>query len=285
VSSSTHTISPAKKLAELGFRPQKGLGQHFLVEPGVVKNILDRAELDPALPVLEIGPGLGALTIPLLERGFMVTAVEIDRGLAGWLEAEAAPAWPGRLKVIQADVLEMDLAAEASLSGGRISVLGNLPYQISTPLLFRLRETRSSIAQAVLMFQREVADRLTARPGTKDYGRLGVVFSLLARVERLLEVGPTVFFPRPKVGSTVVRIVFRESPEPALLSEPVFFEVVKAAFSRRRKTLKNALASAFPPAEVEAALSAARVAPGRRAETLTAAEFAALADAFFLKKE
>lgn len=280
MSSSIHTISPAKKLAELGFRPQKGLGQHFLVEPGMVKNILDRAELDPALPVLEIGPGLGALTFPLLERGFTVTAVEKDRGLAGWLEAEAVPAWPGRLKVISADILEVDLAAEAALSGVRMSVLGNLPYQISTPLLFRLLEARASIAQAVLMFQREVADRLTAGPGTKDYGRLGVVFTLLARVERLLEVKPTVFHPRPKVGSTVVRVTFREASEPALLSEAVFLEVVKAAFSRRRKTLKNALASAFPPAEVEAALSAASVAPGRRAETLTAAEFAALANAF-----
>jgi len=279
VAPATASISPAKKLADLGFRPQKGLGQHFLTEPGVVKTILDRAALDPALPVIEIGPGLGALTLPLLERGFSVTAVEIDRGLAGWLETEVAPAWPGRLRVIPADILEVDLAAEARQSGGRVSVLGNLPYQISTPLLFRLLDARDCIAQAVLMFQREVADRLTAEPGGKDYGRLSVAFSLLAQVERLLEVNPAVFFPRPKVGSTVLRVVFRDAPQPALDSERGFFEVVKAAFAQRRKTLRNALAAVYPPDRVEAALRAASIEPGRRAETLSPAEFAALANA------
>ncbi|MBW1708548.1 MAG: ribosomal RNA small subunit methyltransferase A [Deltaproteobacteria bacterium] len=277
--------SPRKILAERKLTAQKGRGQHFLMDPGVIRGILDKAGLDPKIPVLEIGPGLGAMTKPLLERGCTVVAVEVDRGLVKFLEEEVRPAAPERLRIISGDILETDFRKLAAEFGGRFLVLGNLPYQISSPLLFKLLDDRSVVTSAVLMFQREMADRLTAAPGTKSYGRVSVVFTYFAGVVRLLDLGTAVFFPRPKVGSTMLKIIFKETLEPALLSERFFKEVVKAGFAKRRKTLRNALLSAFTPAAVDGALKKVEIEPSRRAETLSPAEFAILANAIYELQE
>jgi len=271
--------SPRKLLAERKLIAQKGRGQHFLMDPGVIRAILEKADPDLKVPVLEIGPGLGAMTKPLLERGFTVVAVELDRGLVRYLEEELQPLAPERLKLITGDILEIDLNKLTAAFGGPFFVLGNLPYQISSPLLFKLLGARSAVTGAALMLQREVADRLTAEPGTKSYGRLSVIFSYFARVIRLMDIGPAVFYPRPKVGSTMLKIIFKDVFEPPVSSERLFLEVVQAGFAKRRKTLRNALLSVFARETVDTALKLAGIEPSRRGETLSASEFVALANA------
>lgn len=271
--------SPRRLMNELGLAAQKGRGQNFLADPAAAGLIVSRSDLRPEILVLEIGPGLGALTRPLLEAGCRVIAVEVDRGLARFLETQLAPGFPDRLTVIQDDILKVDLPALAGPEQGGLYVVGNLPFQISTPVLLMLLKNRALITGATLTFQRELAERLTAEPGTKLYGRLSVLLGYYARLRRLLEVGPEAFQPRPKVGSTVLGLTFIHSPQPPLKSHHLFERVVAAGFSKRRKTLRNALKSAFPPDRIEAALSAAGIDPARRAETLSVEEFVDLANA------
>lgn len=271
--------SPRRLLSRHGLAAHKGRGQNFLADPGLAELLVKRAGLEPGTLVLEVGPGLGALTRPLLEAGCRVIAVEVDRGLAQYLRDEVLPQFLDSLTVIQEDVLETDLTGLARAEGRRLIVVGNLPFQISTPFLLKLLEDREATARAVLTFQKELAQRLTAEPRTKSYGRLSVLFGYYAVVERLMDLGPEAFHPRPKVGSTVLGLVFKNNPRPPLVSPSLFRQVVAAGFSRRRKTLKNALRSAFSALEAEAALEAAGIDPGRRAETLTIEEFAALANA------
>jgi 16S rRNA (adenine1518-N6/adenine1519-N6)-dimethyltransferase len=271
--------SPRKILAERGLAARKEMGQHFLLDPNIVEKILDKADLDENTLILEIGPGLGALTESLLDRGLSVTAVELDSGLARYLEETLQPRAPGRFQIIKGDILGVDLEEMAASSGKPLTLIGNLPYQISSPLLFKILEVRIRIAQAVFMFQRELADRLVSGPGSKEYGRLSVPFAYYAHVVRLLDVGPAVFYPRPKIGSTVLRIRFKDAPEPLLTSEPLFHQVVRAGFSQRRKIIRNALLSEYPAEKVDAALASAKIEPGRRAETLKPAEFVNLANA------
>ena len=272
--------SPRRILTERGLAAHKGLGQNFLADPNTVRAILARGDLPLDRPILEIGPGLGALTRPLLEAGYRVTAVEVDRGLARYLEEELSPVFPHRFRIVAADILSLDWAELMAGPDPGFNLVGNLPYLISSPVVVRLVEHRQVVNSAVLMFQKELADRLKAGPGTKDYGRLSILLGYYARVEKLLDLGGEVFFPRPKVGSSVLKIVFKETPEPVLLSHSVFTTVVAAGFARRRKTLQNALRSALPAAEVSAALEATGLDPGRRAETLSVEEFVRLANAF-----
>ncbi len=240
-------LSPKILLTRHGLAAHKDLGQNFLADPSVARAIVRAAGLGPGHRVLEIGPGLGALTQPLLENGCLVTAVELDRGLADLLEAELLPLFPDRLSIIRSDILKVDLPALAAEKGGPLHVVSNLPYQISSPVLVRLVEARQAVADAVLMFQSELAERLTAGPGGRDYGRLSVLLGYYAGLTRLLELGPEVFYPRPKVRSTVLGLRFKASPEPALESDARFRQVVAAAFSRRRKTLRNAPALGLRP--------------------------------------
>ncbi|MEW5722845.1 MAG: 16S rRNA (adenine(1518)-N(6)/adenine(1519)-N(6))-dimethyltransferase RsmA [Thermodesulfobacteriota bacterium] len=272
--------SPRRILTERGLSPHKGRGQNFLCEPGLARAMVKRAGIGPGDPVLEIGPGLGALTRLLLEAGAVVTAVEIDQGLHDYLAEELLPLFPDRLTLVRADVLEVDLAAVMPGNPPRFKVVANLPYVISTPLLLKLLDYRTQVSRAVLMFQKELAERLTAVPGTKDYGRLTVLLGYYALVTPLMEAPARAFYPRPQVGSTVLEVVFKPGPKPELKSEALFRRVLAAAFSRRRKTLRNSLASAFPKDQVEAALAAAGIDPGRRAETLGFEEFAALANSW-----
>jgi len=251
-------------------RGRKRFGQHFLHDPGVIGRIVAAIDPQPGERLVEIGPGLGALTLPLLERCGRMEVVEIDRDVIPALRRHCAGA--GELIVHEADVLAFDFAA---LHGGgpALRVCGNLPYNISTPLLFHLLEARAVIADMHFMLQKEVVERMAAKPGGKEYGRLTVMLAAVCRVELLFRVGRGAFNPPPAVDSAVVRIT-PHAGEPFPLPDPGrYAKLVCAAFSMRRKTLRNSLRGLVGAAAFEAA----GIDPGRRAETLSAAEFAKLA--------
>lgn len=251
---------------------RKRFGQHFLHERGVIERIVRL--LDPAADdrLVEIGPGEGALTRPLLERVNALSVIEIDRELAaGWRETAAGDP---RLNVIEADALSVDYAGLAARRGGALRLVGNLPYNISSPLLFALLGGDAPIVDMHFMLQKEVVDRMVAAPGSRDYGRLSVTLAARARAEHLFDVGPGAFRPPPKVMSAVVRITPR-SPDFTIDDPARFDRVVTAAFGQRRKTLRNALRG-----ELDAeTIAACGIDPAERAERLSAADFAALARA------
>ncbi|HSH27986.1 MAG TPA: 16S rRNA (adenine(1518)-N(6)/adenine(1519)-N(6))-dimethyltransferase RsmA, partial [Wenzhouxiangella sp.] len=220
---------------------------------------------------IEIGPGEGVLTRPLLEAGARVTAIELDRDLAATLPERLE--FPERLAVLQADVLQVDAATLAAPASG-LRVVGNLPYNISTPIMFHLFQWRDSISDMHFMLQKEVVDRLVAGPGSKQYGRLSVMAAFHCRTERLFNVPPGAFRPPPKVDSAIVRLVPKRLDAETLARLPQLEEVVRRAFGQRRKTLRNALKGALD----EAAIAAAVVDPKARAETLSLYQYLALAN-------
>jgi 16S rRNA (adenine1518-N6/adenine1519-N6)-dimethyltransferase len=251
-------------------RPRKRFGQHFLHDPGVIRRIVDAVNPSPGDHLVEIGPGRGILTRPLLATGATLTVIELDRDLAARL-AEL-PEAGGRLTVVQGDALQADLAHHAP-PGVRLRLVGNLPYNVSTPLLFHLLRQAGHIRDMHFMLQKEVVARMAAAPGGREYGRLTVMLAMACQVEPLFNVGPGAFHPPPKVWSSVVRLTPWSEP-PVPLPDPArFAELVRRAFSARRKTLRNALAG-FVPEDV---MRAAGVDPGVRAETLEPAAFARLA--------
>ena len=211
---------------------RKRFGQHFLVDGSVVDRIVDAIDPQPGQPLVEIGPGRGALTGPLLERCQALTVIELDRDLAVRLRRT-----PG-LEVIEADVLDVDFAAlPAAAAGRKLRVVGNLPYNISTPILFHLLEASHAIEDQHFMLQKEVVDRIAAKPGNKDYGRLTVMLQWRYRIEALLDVPPEAFEPPPRVDSAVLRMTplpIRDDVDPALLRE-----LVTVGFSQRRKLLRH----------------------------------------------
>ena len=257
-------------------RVRKRFGQHFL-EAAWVTKVLAAIAPAPEDSFLEIGPGHGALTLPLAARVRQLTVVEVDRDLAATLRDRVPP----NVRVIEGDVLTVDLAeALASPTSGSLRVAGNLPYNISSPILARLFDLQQStpVTDAALMLQREVADRLTAKPGTREYGVLGVTAQRHARVERLLDLPPGAFRPVPKVHSTLVRLAFRTGDQ-AVNAPSSFDALVRAVFGQRRKRLSNALrpfADAAGKPAVDA-LVAAGIAPERRPETLSVEDFVRLA--------
>jgi 16S rRNA (adenine1518-N6/adenine1519-N6)-dimethyltransferase len=249
---------------------RKRFGQHFLHDPTILERILSALQPLPTDRVVEIGPGGGALTQLLLESGLeQLDAVEIDRDLARLLREKFA-SYRG-FTLHQADALDFDFAALARSRGARLRVVGNLPYNISTPLLFHLLTSAASIQDMHVMLQREVAERIAAAPGDPSYGRLTIMLAPWVGVERLFEVGPGAFRPPPKVWSAVVRLSVR--PRPAFEVSPHFAQVVSAAFSHRRKTLRNALRSLLSREQIEAA----GLDSGVRPETLAPERFNALA--------
>lgn len=251
-------------------RARKRFGQHFLHDPGVLARIVGAIDPQPGQRIIEIGPGTGALSRPLLERCRRLEAIEIDRDVIPELQRRCAGA--GQLVVHQGDVLEMDIAALHD-GGPPLRVCGNLPYNISTPLLFHLLAARAVIADMHFMLQREVVERIVAPPGGKIYGRLTVMLAASCRAESLFRVGRGAFRPPPAVDSAVVRLVPHPADPFPLPDRARFARVVAAAFSMRRKTLRNSLRGLLGPA----AFAAAGIDAERRPETLAPAEFARLA--------
>jgi len=272
---------PRTLLTAWNLRPRKRLGQNFLTTADISERIVEAAAVAPEDIVLEIGPGLGALTLPLAARAARLIAVETDAEILRLLRAELLAARRQNVETIHASILDTDIATLAP-PDRRLVVLGNLPYNISSPVLVRLVESRHRVDRAVLMLQKELADRIVAAPGGRDYGRLTVMLAYCATVRRLFTVPADRFFPRPKVDSAVVEIRFNTAPDFPAHDERFLWKVVQAAFGQRRKTLKNALSGSALPldaAGAEAVLHAAGIDPSRRAETLTVAEFVALSHA------
>jgi len=260
-------------LAAVGLRPRKRWGQHFLCDPSVARRIVDTAELGPGSVVLEIGPGLGALTETLAARAGRLYLVEIDPGLATRL-AELHANNP-RVRVVEGDVLALPLAE-------MVTVVANLPYNVATPVLFRLLDLRARFPRAVVMLQREVAARLAARAGSAEYGVTSVLVQAFAEVRVAFGVSRRSFLPRPDVDSAVVDIRWSVRPRAEVGDVELFRDVVRAAFGQRRKMLRNALAAlaARRGLAAEAVFARAAIAPTARAETLDLGAFARLARAF-----
>jgi len=278
--------SPRALLERYGLRAKKSWGQNFLGDEGILDDIARLAAPREGDPVVELGAGLGHLTARLVARGARVVAVERDRDMAAVLRGELG----GRIVLLEADAARLEygkVAAAITAStptpastpppASKIAVVGNLPYHLTSPILFSLLDQVEHVSRAVFLVQREVAERLAARPGTADWGILSVLLQREAEVSIERIVPPGAFLPPPKVDSAVVCAIFR--PPLEQVRDPARFRrLVKAGFAQRRKTLKNALGAArvAEPGALHAALAAAGVDPGRRGETLTVAEWAAL---------
>jgi 16S rRNA (adenine1518-N6/adenine1519-N6)-dimethyltransferase len=275
--------SPRELLRTKGIRPRKSMGQHFLADASVAEQIVKRARFESDDSVLEIGAGLGALTLLTAPQVKHVLAVEPDRNISAILANELQAAEIGNVTIIEEDILQCDLEELAQRFETSLKVVGNLPYHISSQILIQLIHFRRVIDTAFLMFQKEVAERLVAGPGTKRYGRLSVLIQYCANVRPLVSVAASAFFPKPKVDSQVLRIEFLHPVPFHASNERLLFQVVGAAFGKRRKTLKNALSASslgFGDERVLAALQVAGIDPRRRAETLSVQEFVALSNAF-----
>ena len=271
---------PEKLLKKLGLSARKSLGQNFLV-PGWGEKIAAAAQIAAGDHVVEIGPGLGALTEALLARGAIVTAVDLDEAMIRSLKKLLGerPA----LTLVHADAREIDLGALAAAAKTKLRVTGNLPYYASSPLLRRAIDQRDHVRSATFTLQKEVAERIASPPGSKSYGSLSVLTQVWADASVPLKLPPGAFFPRPGVDSAVLHLEMREQPRVAV-PDPAFFErVVHGAFSQRRKTILNSMRGSrelgLPPEQIAAALATAKIDPIRRAETLSVEEFGALEQA------
>src|SRR5690349_16484859 len=251
-----------------GHQPRKRFGQHFLADPHYVEKIVDAIDPKVGDNIVEIGPGLAALTGALIERAGRIAAIEIDRDLAARLRERFTA---DRLALHEADALAFDF----STLGERLRVVGNLPYNISSPLLFHLASFEACLRDVHVMLQREVVARMTAVPGTPDYGRLTVMLQTRFRVSRLFTVPAGAFRPAPKVESAVARLMPLREDRPRIVDEALFARIVAAAFGQRRKTLRNALAGVAS----EAQMRDTDIDPSARGETLAVADFVRLANA------
>ena len=245
---------------------RKRFGQHFLADLGVIDDIVAAIDPKPGEALIEIGPGLGALTLPLLERCKQLTVIELDRDLAARLRKNTA------LEVIEADVLKVDFTALAQARGQALRIVGNLPYNISTPILFHLLPAAAAVIDQHFMLQREVVARMAAAPGNKDYGRLSVMLQWRYHVEALFDVPPEAFEPPPRVVSAIVRML--PWPVPAAIDAGLFEELVQVAFSQRRKLLRHTLGRWLEGRGFGGAFDVQR-----RAEEVPVAEYVALARA------
>jgi 16S rRNA (adenine1518-N6/adenine1519-N6)-dimethyltransferase len=272
------------------FRPTKKLGQHFLQDRSIARQIILRAGFDPDSWIMEIGPGMGALTFPLAESVRHVVAVEKDPRLAELLRGRLLQRSIKNVTIVTSDVLRFHFEEVAPSFGGNIQVIGNLPFNISSPFLEKLINSRAIVTRAILTFQAELGRRLIASPGNKQYGAMSVLAQYHARVSPLLEIPKKAFYPSPKVESMVVELDFTR-PHPARAeNEEIFRRVVRGAFAHRRKTLINSLRGAFPEWNRNDLLSALKnsdIEPGKRAEVLEINDFIRLSkflDSFFDKK-
>jgi 16S rRNA (adenine1518-N6/adenine1519-N6)-dimethyltransferase len=267
---------PRALLKRHGLAAKKSWGQNFLIAESVYRGIVDATVRGDDDWIVEVGAGLGTLTMRLAQRvpEGKVIAVERDRDMIAVLEAELGQL--DNVEIHPANALEYDLAAVARWHGGPVALCGNLPYQIASPLLFHFLEARAHLTRIVVMLQKEMAERLMARPATPAYGALGVLIGAFADVSLVVRARSTAFAPAPKVDSAVVCIVPLAAPRADLGDPEQFRRVVHAAFGQRRKVLRNALRARFPVDAVDAALAATGIDGGRRGETLGIDEFAAL---------
>lgn len=257
----------------MNHRPRKRFGQNFLQDGHVLERIIAAAELGPGDRVLEIGPGQGALTEPLLAAGADLLAVEIDRDLGSALQQRGRP----NLQLVCGDVLKLDWPG--LLPDPPYKLVANLPYNISSQVLFRVIEHRQLFSRLVLMFQREVGERLLALPSTREYGIVSVLVQTWFSATRVLRVPPRAFFPPPRVDSVVLLLEPRPEPPVPLTDEVLYRHLVRGAFAQRRKTLRNSLLGAGWTAErIDAGLAQTGIDPARRGETLTGEEFGKLAN-------
>ena len=274
-------------LEKYGFSFKKSLGQNFLIDTNILKKIVSFADLSESSGAIEIGPGIGALTEQLARSSKKVVAFEIDQRLLPILQDTLSPY--ENVKVIHKDVLEADvrMVMEDEFQGiNDIMVVANLPYYVTTPIIMKLLEDRLPIRGIVCMLQKEVADRISAKPGTKEYGSLSIAIQYYTDAETVMIVPKTVFVPQPNVDSAVIRLTKREKPAVLVKDEDFFFQVTKASFAQRRKTLLNNLTSQLPDGkekkeEILKALSASGIEPVRRGETLSLEEFGRLADELY----
>ncbi|KQU56856.1 16S rRNA (adenine(1518)-N(6)/adenine(1519)-N(6))-dimethyltransferase RsmA [Rossellomorea marisflavi] len=272
-------------LEKHGFSFKKSLGQNFLIDPNILRNITDHAGLSKETAAIEIGPGIGALTEHLARTSGKVVAFEIDQRLIPILEDTLSPY--DNVTIVNQDVLEADVASiiETELAGYEdIMVVANLPYYVTTPIILKLLMERLPIRGICVMLQKEVGDRISARPGTKAYGSLSIAIQYYTEAEMVMTVPKSVFMPQPNVDSAVIRLTKRSVPPVQVQDEDFLFTVSRASFAQRRKTILNNLTSQLPQGKekkdlILEALSKAGVDPTRRGETLSIEEFGNLSDA------
>jgi 16S rRNA (adenine1518-N6/adenine1519-N6)-dimethyltransferase len=273
--------SPKNLLKAWEIRPRKSMGQNFLSDPNMAAAIVSRSDITKKDLVVEIGSGLGAITLPLSEKAKHVFAVEPDPKISKLLRNELLAAGTSNVTIVQEDILKCDFLSMTGHPAARLKVVGNLPYHLSSPILVHIAENRHVIENALLMFQKELADRLLAVPGTKNYGRLSVLMSYCGKVRKAIEVPHTSFYPIPKVDSTVLHIHFYHPPSIQSKDERFLFRVIRAAFGKRRKMLKNALQSSdlsLDSLSLKRAFERTSIVSSRRAETLSIEEFVRLSD-------
>ena len=255
----------------------KKLGQNFLIKRGIVDEIVHAAELTPGEPVLEVGPGIGTLTQGLAQSGADVTAIELDRRLLEVLDTTLASY--DNVRIVHGDVLKLDVPT--IMNHKPFKVVANLPYYITTPIIMSLLESKLPIERLVVMVQKEVALRMVAKPGTKDYGALSVAVQYYTEPDIVLDVPPKSFLPAPAVTSSVIRCVLRDKPPVDVIDEKLFFRVVKAGFAQRRKTFANTMkTTGLSKDRIEELLAKTNIDGQRRGETFTLQEFANVANAW-----
>jgi len=276
--------SPRILLAVHNIRPKKQLGQNFIIDPAFTKMIVNRSGISPEDVVLEIGAGLGALTIPLARKAKKVFAVERDRQIIDILKTEILASGLSNTVIIEKNILTVDIEVLAENIGRKIVVMGNLPYNISSQILVQLIKSRKMVNRAILMFQKEMAQRISAQPDCKDYGRLSVMLRYCSNIKKLADARASLFYPKPKVDSEILELRFKSKAVHPVRDEAFFFRVIKAAFGNRRKTLKNALAASELDIDANTAahiLERSGIDPVRRAETLNTAEFVKLSNLLY----
>jgi 16S rRNA (adenine1518-N6/adenine1519-N6)-dimethyltransferase len=274
-------------LERYGFSFKKSLGQNFLIDTNILQRIVDFAEIGENTGTIEIGPGIGALTEQLARSSKKVVAFEIDQRLLPILSDTLSPY--ENVKIIHKDVLEADVQGvidQEFADMDDLMVVANLPYYVTTPIIMKLLEEHLPIRGIVVMLQKEVANRISASPGTKEYGSLSIAIQYYTHAETVMIVPKTVFVPQPNVDSAVIRLTRREKPAVSVKDENFFFQVTRSSFAQRRKTILNNLTSQLPDGkqkkeEILAALAAADIEPTRRGETLSLAEFGRLSDELY----
>ncbi|MGG0739915.1 16S rRNA (adenine(1518)-N(6)/adenine(1519)-N(6))-dimethyltransferase RsmA [Niallia taxi] len=274
-------------LEKYGFSFKKSLGQNFLIDTNILRNIVDHAELSESSGAIEVGPGIGALTEQLAKRAKKVVAYEIDQRLLPILSETLEP-YPNA-QVIHSDVLKANVKEmiEQEFAGiDDIMLVANLPYYVTTPIIMKILEENLPLRGIVVMLQKEVADRISAKPSTKEYGSLSIAIQYYTVPEVVMIVPKTVFVPQPNVDSAVIRLTIRQKPLVEVRSEEFFFRVTRASFAQRRKTILNNLTSQLDNGKekkeaILSALQTAGIEPSRRGESLSIEEFAALSDALY----